>query len=483
LAKLEKNNKDVILAGDFNIDLLKINEKNIISEYFDMLTSNSFYPKITVPTRLTNNHGTLIDNCLCKLTENTLDTTSGVLTKRLSDHQPYFILLNNISTKDSPPVYVKITKQDNETIQKFHNEILTSDKLINLNSDLKEDPNKTYSVLHDVIQDAKNKHMPTKLIKYNKYQHKKSKWITYGIIKSIHYRDNMYKKLKWTDPLSTEFAALKTNLNTYNKILKTSIRLVKNKYYQAIFAKFKNDIRATWKTINEILNRTKRKKKFPGFFKDGDNIITDKTVIANKFNLFFTNVGKDLSNKINLPNNKSFKDYLKNKYNFKFKFVNIEEDNVSEIINKLSSKTSFGFDGISCKLMKSIKAAIIKPITIIINQMISTGIFPDKLKIAKIAPIYKKDDETQFTNYRPISLLPSISKIFEKNIFKQLYNFFVENKLLYNSQYGFREGHSAEYAALELADRITLEMDKINTPVNIYLALSKAFDTLTMKYL
>ncbi len=67
---------------------------------------------------------------------------------------------------------------------------------------------------------------------------------------------------------------------------------------------------------------------------------------------------------------------------------------MDEIINKLSPKTSFGFDGISSKLLKSIKSAIVKPITIIINQMINTGIFPDMLKIAKIIPIYKKDDET-----------------------------------------------------------------------------------------
>ncbi len=110
--------------------------------------------------------------------------------------------------------------------------------------------------------------------------------------------------------------------------------------------------------------------------------------------------------------------------------------------------------------------------------MINTGIFPDKLKIAKIILIFKKDDETQFTNYRPISLLPTISKICEKTIFKQLYKFFLDNKLLYDSQYGFREGHSTEYATLELVDRITLEMDNKNTPISIFLDLSNAFDIL-----
>ncbi len=72
--------------------------------------------------------------------------------------------------------------------------------------------------------------------------------------------------------------------------------------------------------------------------------------------------------------------------------------------------------------MKTIKDSLIKPLTIIINQMLNTGIFPDKLKIAKISPIHKKEDDALFTNYRPISLLPAISKIFEKVIFKHCFS-------------------------------------------------------------
>ncbi len=106
--------------------------------------------------------------------------------------------------------------------------------------------------------------------------------------------------------------------------------------------------------------------------------------IANRFNSFFTNVGKNLNNTINMPHSKYFNDYLKKRYNPKLTFQNIDEENVSELINNLSPKTGFGFDGISSKLLKLIKTAVIKPITIIINQMINTGIFPDKLEIAKL---------------------------------------------------------------------------------------------------
>ncbi len=97
-----------------------------------MLKSDRFYLKITVPAQLTNTCSTLINYFLCKLTENTLDTTSCVLIKRFSDHQHYFNILNNILTKVSPPVYVKVIEQDNESKQNLYNEILKSDKLINL---------------------------------------------------------------------------------------------------------------------------------------------------------------------------------------------------------------------------------------------------------------------------------------------------------------------------------------------------------------
>ena len=110
--------------------------------------------------------------------------------------------------------------------------------------------------------------------------------------------------------------------------------------------------------------------------------------------------------------------------------------------------------------------------------MLNTGIFSDELNIAKVVPIFKKDDPTLFKNYRPISLLPTIAKVIEKIIFSQLSSYFNDTKLLFDNQYGFRPNHSTEYAALELIDRIVMQMDKNNVPVNIFLDLSKAFDTI-----
>ena len=105
-------------------------------------------------------------------------------------------------------------------------------------------------------------------------------------------------------------------------------------------------------------------------------------------------------------------------------------------------------------------------------------IFPSQLKIVKVIPILKKYDNNIFNNYRQISHLPVLPKVIEKVICSQINNFFITNNLFYDSQYGFRPGHSTEYAAIEITDRIITAMDTNNIPLNIYLGLSNAFDTL-----
>ena len=109
--------------------------------------------------------------------------------------------------------------------------------------------------------------------------------------------------------------------------------------------------------------------------------------------------------------------------------------------------------------------------------MLTSGIFPNAFKTAKIIRIYKKGDSARLFNYRPISLLHTISKIFERIIYIQLYKYFNDNGLLAKQQYGFRSQHSTEYAATKLIDRISQEMDSDKTSGALYIDLSKAFDT------
>ena len=159
-----------------------------------------------------------------------------------------------------------------------------------------------------------------------------------------------------------------------------------------------------------------------------------------------------------------------------FTFTNSDE--VLTLINGLKPKLSSGHDVISSTLLNDIGVVIAPTLSVIINQSLCTGVYPDKLKIAKVIPLFKKGDESLIENYRPISLLSSISKVFERIVFNQLYKYLDDNNLLFDSQYGFRKHHSTELAAVELIDRIYETIDQGDIPISIFLDLSKAFDTL-----
>ena len=158
--------------------------------------------------------------------------------------------------------------------------------------------------------------------------------------------------------------------------------------------------------------------------------------------------------------------------------MEVDDNEIMRIVNNLKNKSSYGYDCISNLLWKRAKNELIKPLTLIINQTINTGIFPEQLQISKVKPLFKKGDSTLFSNYHPISLLPSISKIFEYVIFKQLITYLNTNNLLCPQQFGFRPAHSTELAALKLVNNIISGLNDHKAIQHLYIHLSKAFDSL-----
>ena len=475
--------RDIILVGDFNIDLLKLHQKQYVKEFFDTMTANGLLPKITLPTRLTDTNGTLIDNCFVKITDNFSETTSGILYHNISDHQPYFISLDYLKARQTNRNLITYYSNSQEAKLNFKNEIAQTLNSTIFENLLNNDPNENYNLLDDMLQQALDKHMPIKVVKANKYKHKKNSWITQGIMRSIKFRDKLYKKLKSTNPNSETYNVYKINLQTYNRILRQNIRLAKKTFYHSCFEKFKRDVKNTWIMIKNILNEKRNVKKIPKYFHINNVNVSDPTLIANKFNEYFTEIGPTLAESITPPAGKSFIHYLKNHVAPNFKFHAVSEKMVTDTIGNLKPKPSCGVDRVSNKLLKLTSGYLAKPLTMIINQSFETGIFPNRLKLARVLPIYKKNEEFLLENYRPVSVLPSISKVFERIMYNQLYDYFTDQKLFFNSQYGFRSNHSTELAALELLDRIVVKMDQNDIPLNIYLDLSKAFDTLNHEIL
>ena len=149
------------------------------------------------------------------------------------------------------------------------------------------------------------------------------------------------------------------------------------------------------------------------------------------------------------------------------------------MIASLSNSDGVGIDGFSLKLIKHVTNCLSNPLAEIFNRSIHTGVFPGRLKHAKITPVHKADDKLSINNYRSISILPVFSKVFEKLTHQRLVSFFIQKcNTICDNQYGFREKHSTYMALLNIIDQISTEMDNRRYYVGIFLDLSKAFDTI-----
>ena len=249
LETLNNSKHDVILSGDYNIDLLKINEKRLFAEFYDTLLSHNYIPKITLPTRFSNTSATLIDNFFCNLSLERIQSPTAIITSPISDHLPYCIFLACKLKKHRLPKYSQVTQMTDSNLENFKQAIASADLFNLLDTEHISDPNHNYNIIQNVILKAKEECLPTKTVKYNKHKHKNSKWITKGIIKSIGHRDKLYVNLKQTKSDDPIFETRTINLRTYNKILKQNIRMAKRNYYFTCFQNYNHDIKNTWRTI------------------------------------------------------------------------------------------------------------------------------------------------------------------------------------------------------------------------------------------
>jgi len=245
--------------------------------------------------------------------------------------------------------------------------------------------------------------------------------------------------------------------------------------------KNKSSATRTWGKINELL-KGKSNKDCSVLFTHKNEQISDPREVANKFNEYFATIGKDISDSIPIISDHTHHSFLQHT-NTTFSFESTTEEKVKRVIQNLKNKTSYGVDGLSSKVLRQLTEPLIPIITHLINLSLETGTFPLPLKIAKVVPIFKKNDPTVFDNYRPISLLPAMSKVFERCMADQIIDYFETNKLFYASQYGFRSGRSTELATLELIDRISTDLSHNTFPCCIFMDLSKAFDTINHQIL
>jgi hypothetical protein len=264
------------------------------------------------------------------------------------------------------------------------------------------------------------------------------------------------------------------NYKTFRNKLNSDLRKQERSYYNELFNDKKTDMKQKWSVIKSIINK-KKSSVTPTVIKINNKEIHDKSRIANSFNNFFINIGKDLAKKIE-NSDKNPTDYITRRNPHTIFLEPVLSDEVTKIITNLKNSAP-GWDGICSKVIKATHASFTIPLLHVLNLSITTGTFPSQLKIAKVLPLFKSGDQQLVSNYRPISILPLFSKILERLIYNRLIKFINKHKLLYKLQFGFREGHSTGMAVTLLVDKIVQALENKHFALSIFLDFSKAFDT------
>ena len=304
--------------------------------------------------------------------------------------------------------------------------------------------------------------------------------LTNGLMKCLKKQKQLYKHtLKCT---STESDMIK--YRTYRNKLKGIIRRCKESYFKDKCTEYRNNTGRLWKLINKLVSKTNDKTNIIEYLKVNNQDYYEDKVIAEEFAKHFSNVGPKYANQIP-PSKTNIAQYLNQidpnpKTMFILPTTSME---IEKIISNLPSKRSSGQDNISNILLKQLKGSLKYPLELIFNNSIKAGVFPHDMKHADVTPLYKAKEHYLVTNYRPISLLVTISKVLEKIIYFRTYKFLTETEQLYTSQYGFRAGHSCQNAITELIGNIQKNLEENKNSIGVFIDLSKAFDTLDHKLL
>ena len=329
--------------------------------------------------------------------------------------------------------------------------------------------------LNEVIQEHIDRFVPYREYAVNPKRLRREPWVTAGILNSIHHCKALYSKTLKLQCKEQNRIEYKNFASSLSKVKRSAKRM----YYEGKCLEYRNNTKKLWQIINEVSGRTNDKTSLIDYITINEVRVYQGPKIANHFAQYFSSVGKKFAEKIPKPT-KDISDYLtsirQNELSLFLSPCNSTE--IEKLIDGLPNKTSSGYDNISNILLKKMKTELLTPLTLVFNQSLQQGRFPDAMKIAEIIPLYKGKERDIESNYRPISLLTTMSKILEKIVYNRVYDFLNRTGQIVPTQYGFREGHSCDNAVSHLVGNVLKNQENKLDTVAIYLDLSKAFDTL-----
>ena len=439
-------NSDIILMGDFNINLL-IHQNTWLS-VISMLGLSQLIKEYTrVKTQ------TLIDHIYTNNVEKVINPT--ILRSCISDHYAVFGTYCSKLPKQAKNghdyIQYRSFKNFNETL--FLHDI-ASMPLYNIYDT--NDPDKALDLLHMMLLVTIDKHAPlrTKRVKHPDLP----PWITSELVFAMHLRD-IFKDKKDSE-----------NYKRVKNLVSNMVDKAKKAYFEKMIED-KKDTKTIWRAINTFTKKTAKKD------------CSSSSISPDDFNQHFLSISERILSPEQIEAAESFTcsekliDFCKaREKNEAFKVPLLTVYEVGKLIGNLGNKKSMGPENIPVFFLQLTLPYIVEPLTYIYNLCIKSNTFPSSLKLAKIIPLPKVDDKSKPDNFRPISLLPLLSKPLERHFHKHLYMYLQERSLLHINQSGFRPAHSCHTSLINLCDSWLQAVNKAQVVGTLYLDFRKAFD-------
>lgn len=461
LNKSVKNSFSLIIAGDFNLNFIAPSFN--LSLFHDLLCTYSLVSTITEPTRVAGCSSTCIDNILVSAA---LSYSSAVIDLKLSDHFAQLVKVNVVESLVSSKgldnnKYVIKRNFCKNNIDTFVNCI----SLQNWDCVYAQDcPNEACNAFLRIVCTTFEESFPLskQRVSISKGPSRSSVVLS-SELRLLRDRVTMYHDLSKVD------VKYKQALNECNKLYRDKLKIHVQNYYDKKIFSSDNKTKSMWRFINDVQKKVSGKNI--EIFDDGVKLSDE--CLADMFNDHFSSA----------PSNRGDIDYMFLDSNTSFCrntcFLSpVCKFDVLSLVNTLRNSNSAGFDGVSNKLIKNCKDYLCEVIAYLINLSFSKGIFPEALKLAVVIPLYKKGDRNNVSNYRAISLLSSISKIFELHLRNQMLQFLQSNKMLSASQHGFTLSKSTETALCEFQIKMIDALDRGLSVVGLFVDFSRAFDVI-----
>jgi len=439
----------IVAVGDVNVNMLTPNSPEV-KKYTDMLTSLNLHQHVERPTRTTPTSKTLIDHIISNA-PNRVTYCNVLPCPTISDHDgPYACI--NVRVKRFQPRYKLLRNEKRFDESAFKKELSSVPFNVVYSID---DPNEKVDIFNSLFKSCLDKHAP---LRRTRITRPPAPWLNKEDIRKLQNERNVLRHLAH----KINSASVWNKFREVRNKIKTKIKSVKRTFLRRALSS--NKPKELWNTIHRILHPSPQPIKADPDALNKHFSSTSQRLLgseANSLDFFLDLINSLPEERLTCP--------------FNLRPVTYSE--VMKLLTTMRSDCSTGADQIPAKYLKLSADTIASPLTHILNSFISINSFPEAWKVARVSPIPKVESPVECDHYRPIAILPAISKVYEKLVLSQLLEYIDQKQVLQVTTSGYRKGHSTASVLLRIRDDIIRAMKNGELTLIAFADFSKAFDT------